>query len=299
MSTISTGQLQSALFPGIRKLWGMGYAQKPEVYSKVFEVARSKKNYEDDQQLLGFGLVPVKPEGSALYYASTAEGRKKRYHWTSYAQGFSVSRELMEDEMYGVIQKLAKSLGNSARHTVETIAANILNRAFNSSYVGVDGKALCVSDHPSAGSGGSMSNIPTTAADLSLTMIETACTDISNFVDDNGIRMAASPTKIIVPRGLAATAKQLIKSPDNPETANRGINPFHGELEILVWDYLTTQDQYYFQTDTESGLMFFWRNAWEMAQDNDFDTLGKKYRLWGRFGLGWTDWRQMYGVQGT
>lgn len=296
---IQTGQFQSALFPGILKFWGDGYRAKPEIYSKVFEVTRSKKNYEDDQQFLGYGLIPVKAEGAALYYASTNEGRKKRYVWTSYAQGFTVSRELIEDELYGIIGKLSKALGTSARHTVEYIAANVLNRAFDTNYVGVDNLPLCHTAHTSAGSGATMSNRLATDSDLSATALEAIFTQTANQVDDNGIRMALTPQKLIIPRGLAITAKQLIESPDHPETPNRSINPFHGELDIIVWDYLTDPDAWFCQNDCENGLMFFWRNMWEMAQDNDFDTLGKKYRLWGRFGLGWTDFRQIIGTPGA
>ena len=92
---IGRGAFQSALFPGIRLHWGRGYNPQAMMYDKVLTRTKdSTQAYEDDQQSLGFGLVPEKGEGAPLQYATNSEGLLKRYVWTSFALGFTVSRDL-------------------------------------------------------------------------------------------------------------------------------------------------------------------------------------------------------------
>lgn len=299
MASIGSGQLPKSMFPGIRLWWGVGYKRLPEVYSKVFYVDKSEKSHEDDAQMLGFPSIPVKAEGDGVYYVSTQEGRKKRYSWTSYALGFIVTREAKDDHMYGLIQKLSRAMGDSCRHTLETVHANIINRAFNTAYTGADTKALCVSDHPSAATGASMSNVPSTPATLSYDMIDQARIDVGGMTDDNGILMALGLAGLLVPKELVSRAKQLLDSPMNAETMNNMVNVFHKEVPIIEWKYLTNADSYFFLTDLdrEEGLKSYWRTRWEMAQTPDFDTLGTKNRVFGRFGGGWTNHRKIYGVE--
>jgi hypothetical protein len=278
----------------------VGYRRKEEVYPKAMYVDKSEQNYVDEMQLVGFPSVPVKTEGESVRYVGTQEGRRKRYFWTSYAMGFIVSKELKDDHMYGVIQKLSRALGDSARHTLETVSANLYNRAFNSSYVGSDGVSLCNSAHTSADTGVSQSNVPAVDADISGDMLETAFVDIAGFTDDAGIKVQLAPVKILIPRNLWVTVMQLMQSRDNPETMNRMTNVWYEKLTPIVWDYLSDSDAFFFLTDLpdDEGIKHFWRTRWEIAEGPDFDTMGTKYRLFGRFGNGWTDWRKVYGCQG-
>ncbi|MBS3776397.1 MAG: hypothetical protein KGY70_14475, partial [Bacteroidales bacterium] len=109
----------------------------------------SDKNHEEDVQLTGFGLAPVKNQGSGVSYTSHSQGFIKRYVHVVYGLGYIVTREEKDDNMYEeVSQKRSEALAFSMRQTKENVHGNIFNRAFNSSYTGGDDKELCATDHP-------------------------------------------------------------------------------------------------------------------------------------------------------
>jgi hypothetical protein len=116
-----------------------------------------------------------------------------RYQHVVYALGFIITREIMEDDQYDIVgQRKAQGLAFSMRQTKEIVAANVYNRAFNTSYTFGDGKAMVVSDHPNI-AGGTSSNVIATAADLSEAALEQACIDIAGFTNDRGLLIGVRP----------------------------------------------------------------------------------------------------------
>jgi hypothetical protein len=77
-------------------------------------------------------------------------------------------------------------LAFSFRQTKENVAANVYNRAFNTSYTGGDGKALLVTDHPSLS--GNQSNTLATAADMSEASLEDMCVQVMNATNSRASR---------------------------------------------------------------------------------------------------------------
>ncbi len=68
MALISTGTHPKSLWPGIRKHWGVVYNEHKVVYWDLFSTESSKQAYEEDVEVTGFGLAPVKAEGNAVSY---------------------------------------------------------------------------------------------------------------------------------------------------------------------------------------------------------------------------------------
>lgn len=287
-----------ALEPGIRMWYGAAYNQYPEEYTKIFDVKSSNKSSEYSHSMTGFGLVPEKTEGSSITYSDTKELYKNTLTNVTYGLGFNVTRELHEDDQYGIIEKLPKSLARSVRHTVETLGANVLNNGFSSSYTGADGKELFATDHP-LGYGGTGQNEPTTAADLSATSLEQALIDIADFRDDRSLRMAAMGKTLIVPTALAWTAQKLLGSSLDPESANNAINPANGLMPYTVNHFLTDTDAWFIKTDVPDSMVFYWRRKPEFTRDNDFDSENAKFKTTFRCIMGWDDWRGIYGSPGA
>ena len=200
--------------------------------------------------------------------------------------------------MYNKINALPTALARSGVHTVEITAANILNRAFNSTYTGADAKEMCATDHPLL-DGGTLSNELTTSADLSMTSMEQALIDISNFTDDRGLQIPAKPRQLIVPPELEWTAQQLLKSEKDPESANNAINPAKGIMPYTVNHFLTDTDAWFIQTDIPNGLVFYWRRRPSLTKDNDMDSDNAKFKSTMRFICGWDDPRQIFGSPGA
>jgi len=216
---ITTGNHPKALWPGMRKFWGREYNEHPLEYTQIFEVERSEKNYEEDTEVTGFGLAPVKAQAGAVSYDSESQGPTKRYTHITYGLGYIVTREELEDNLYEVVSKRRiKALAFSIRQTEEIVAANVLNRAFNSSYTGADGKELCATDHPTVS--GTQQNELSTAADLSEASLEDMMIQIMQAQNSRGLRISLMPKKLIVPPQLAFDAERIVKSTLQPGTAN-------------------------------------------------------------------------------
>jgi len=299
---ITTGNHPKALWPGMRKFWGREYSEHPVEWKMIFEDATSEKNYEEDSEVTGFGLAPVKTQAGAVSYDSETQGQTKRYTHVTYGLGYIVTREEQEDNLYEVVSKRRiKALAFSIRQTEEIVAANILNRAFDSAYTGGDAKELSATDHPTAD--GTQSNELATAADLSEAAIEDLCIQIMNAKNSRGLRIALMPKKLIVSPSEAFNAERILKSTLQPGTGNNDINAIRsmGVLPdgVTVNHYLTDTDAWWIKTNCPNGLMRFTRRATEFRQDNDFDTENAKAKSTLRFSVGWTDWRAIYGSAGA
>jgi len=300
---INTGAISKALRPGVNSWFGLAYNQYPEEYKQIFDTMMSSMNFEEDVNVNGFGLATVKPEGMALSYDSMQQGFLKRYVHVTYALGYVISREAIEDNLYiKLAQQRSEALARSMKQTKENVAANILNRAFNSSYTGADALELCSTAHLLS-KGGTFSNKIATAADLSEASLEQALIDISGFVDDANLRMSARGMKLIIPRQLQFEAQRILKNMDRPGTAERDINAMVslGMLPggIVMNHYLTDTDAFFIKTDVAEGLKHFSRRALEIKDDSDFDTENVKFKASERFSFGWTDPRGIYGSPGA
>jgi hypothetical protein len=269
--------------------------------TQIFDREESSKAYEEDVQIVGTGLVPTKAEGSGIVYDSIRQGYVTRYTHLTYALGIIFTYEMLMDEQYNLGLKNARYLGFSQRQTRETVAANILNRAFNSSYTYGDGKELIATDHPNI-SGGTSSNELATPADLSSAAIEQALIDIDGFTDDRGLKIAVQAKRLIVPAALRFEAARLLKTEKKPGSADNDINAVRSEigLDFVVNNYLSDSDAWFIKTDTMDGLKNFMREAPSApVRENDFDTRNLKFAIFHRESFGSTDFRGIYGSAGA
>lgn len=303
MATITTGSFAKALWPGVNKWYGDSYKEHPIEWPQIFTLEKSKKSFEEDVLFTGFGLLALVPEGNAVTYDTARQGFVTRYNHDEYGLGFVITRNMYEDDLYGVIgKKKARALGKSVRHTKETICANVLNRAFNSSYTGSDGIVLCSTAHLNV-TGGTFQNTLTNAADLNEAALEQALIDIGNWTDDRGLNVNARVKRMIVPVELEFEACRLLKTEKQVDTANNTVSAIYslgsvpGGYHVNHW--LTDVDAWFLITDVDDGLKFFERRAEEFTTDNDFDTSNAKFKATWRGVPGWSDPKGIYGVAGV
>lgn len=300
---INTGSIAKLLWPGLNKIWGTDYTEHPAEWSDVFDTETSTMHREEDQLMPGFGLAPIKEQGAGVSYDTTSQGYTSRYTHVAYGLGFVVTREAIDDNQY---EKKAfagaRSLAFSFRQTKENVAANVLNRAFNSSYTGGDVKELLATDHPLQ-SGGTFSNELATPADLSEAALEDISIQIMNAVNERGLRISLMGECVIVPPSLVFEATRILKSQLQSGTANNDVNALRSmgmfPRGVKVNHYLTDTDAWFVKTNAPQGLKHFKRIAPEFAQDNDFDSSNLKYKGYERYSFGWTDPRGLYGSAGA
>lgn len=298
---ITTGNFSKALWPGINAWYGKAYNEHKVEWTDLFDKYTSRRAWEEDVSVSGFGLAQIKGEGESVAYDSERQGFITRYTHVVYALGFIITREMVEDDLYDVVgQRKARGLAFSMRQTKETLAANVYNRAFTSTYTGGDGKELCATDHPNI-AGGTYANELSTAADLSEAALEQACIDLMKFTNDRGLRISIMPQSLIVPVDLAFEADKIMKTEYEVGTANNTVNVVRSRFPggVKVNHYLTDTDAWFIRTNCPDGMKYFERRGDSFAQDDDFDTENAKYKASFRCSFGWSDPRSVFGSPGA
>jgi hypothetical protein len=301
---INRAQLAKELEPGLHALFGLEYKRWEREHAEIFQEENSDRAFEEETLLTGFGAAPTKSEGASIEYDTAAEQWTARYVHETIALAFSITEEAVEDNLYDTLSKrYTAALARSMAYTKQVKAANVLNNAFSSSFVGGDGKELCATDHPSLGAG-DLSNELATAADLSETSLETAIIAIGGFVDDRNIPVAVQARKMIVPKDLAFTAQRILKSELRVGTADNDVNATRS-LGLLpggyaVNHYLTDTDAFFILTDmTNSGFKMFQRRPLKTSMEPDFETGNMRFKASERYSFGFSDWRAVFGSPGA
>lgn len=301
-TVISTGAHPKALWPGIHAWWGRMYNEHVEEYVDLFDVETSDKSYEEDVEITGFGLAPVKPEGSGIVYDTETQGVVSRYTHLAYALGYIVTYEELRDNLYeSVSKRRAQALAFSMRQTKENVGANVYNRAFNASYTGGDGTTLVSTAHPTVA--GNQSNQLTVAADLSEAAIEDLVIQIMQTQNNRGLKISNLPQSLHVPTQVWFEANRVLKSVLQNDTANNAINVLKATNAlpkgIKVNHYFTSATAWFIRTNIPRSLQWFTRESISFDQDNDFDTKNAKAACYERYSAFWTDWRGLFGTAGV
>ena len=299
---ISRNQLVKELEPGLNALFGLEYNRYENQHEEIFTKETSDRAFEEEVMLSGFGNAGVKPEGSAVTFDNAQETYTSRYQHETVALAFSITEEAIEDNLYDRLSsRYTKALARSMANTKQIKAANVLNRAFNSSFTGGDGKELCATDHPTIF--GTVSNELATSADLNETSVEQALIDIAAFTDERGLKIAARGVKMIIPSDLQFTAERIMNSANRVGTADNDINAVKSMGMIpqgyVVNNYLTDTDAFFIITDVPNGLKYLERSPIKTSMEGDFDTGNVRYKARERYSFGFSDFRGIFGSPGA
>ena len=299
---ISRAQLVKELEPGLNDLFGLEYKQYENQSAEIYTTESSDRAFEEEVMLSGFASAQVKPEGSGVTYDNAQETFTARYTNETIALAFAITEEAIEDNLYDrLASRYTKALARSMAQTKQVKAANVLNRAFNSSYTGGDGLELCSKVHVIIA--GTEQNELSTAADLNETSLEQALIDIAALTDERGLKIAAKGVKMIIPSALQFTAERLMKSAGRVGTADNDINAVKSLGMIsqgyAVNNFLTDTDAWFIKTDVPNGMKHFERTPLTTKMEGDFDTGNVRYKARERYVFGWSDWRGIFGSPGA
>lgn len=303
MVAITTGNHPKALWPGVKRWYGMNYERFAPIWPKMFEVMNSDQHYEETVEDVGFGLMSVKNQAGGVSYDTAQQGTISRFTHLTYSLGYIVTMEELMDNLYEKLSfKRSARLARSVAETQEIIHANVFNRGFNASYVGGDGVSLFSTAHPTAN--GTQSNRLAVDADISEASIEDMVVQIMNATDTRGIRFNNMVRALAVSTANFFEANRIIKSVLQNDTANNAINVIRSTNQfpdgIIVNPYFDDPDAWFIRTTcADGGLVHFDRMLPTFEQDNDFDTKNLKASVVTRFSAGWDNWRQIYGSAGA
>lgn len=296
---IATGNFAELLWPGINTIWGQTYTRYSTLYTNIFNTKKASKGFEKEQGVTNLPLAALKDQGDAVSYVNPYQGFQKEYVPSVYSIGVIVTREMVSDDQYGYINQLPSFLAESMRQTEETISFNVLNNGFSTSFLGPDGSALFASNHALIGGGANQRNQLSVASDLTQTSLEQMTQDIMDMIDDQSLKIRATPQYLVVPTQLYHRAHKILESQYVTGSADNDKNTLQGTLKLLVSPYLTDTDAWFVTTNVPNGLNFYRWWAAEIYRDNEFDTQNMKVATVSRFTASWTNWRSAFGTPGA
>jgi len=296
--TIGTSNFGELLWPGIKTLWGHKNKTYPRLYTQWIETTSSDKAFEKYQGVTGLGLAAVKPQGKSVSFADPLLGFQGIITNVSYALATSVTREMADDDQYGYIRRLPSMLAEAMAKTEETIAHNVLNNGFGTQLT-ADGLSLFNTAHVTMDGSETFQNRPTVAADLTQTSLENAEIAIGNWPDERGQPSLATAKTLVVAVDGGFTAKKIMGTKYEVDTANNTINPMAGRYKLVISPYITDADSWFLMTDVPEGLIFQRRTPAELNKDGEFTTLNMRFSQYTRFGVGSINPRAAYASPGA
>jgi len=296
---ISRSQLVKELEPGLNALFGLEYKRYENQHAEIYTTETSDRAFEEEVMLSGFASAPTKQEGAGVVFDQAQETFTARYNHETIALAFSITEEAIEDNLYDrLAARYTRALARSMANTKQVKAANVLNQAQVATVTGGDGVSLINASHPLA-TGGVLSNVLATAADLNETSLEQSLIDISSFVDERGLKIASQGMKMIIPKELQFTAERLMKSPQRVGTADNDINAIASMGMVpqgyRVNNFLSDPDAFFIMTDVPNGMKMFVRSPIKTAMEGDFDTGNVRFKARERYSFGFSDPRCIFG----
>jgi len=287
--TMLRGNFADLLAPGFDEIFFDNFNAVGEQWPSLFKRRTSVRQYEDVSYIAPFGTIPTKTEGGAVTYDDPIQGYDKRYTHQTYELAYRITQEMIEDELYGIINQFPAAIGRSMAETRNISGAGIYNDGFDSSVrTGGDGKELFATDHPLVGSG-TQKNELTNAADLSADSLEQALIDMRATTDDRGKLLNIRPKFLVVPPELEWTARKLLGSELDPDSANNAINPAaQAGLKLIVNDYLTSSKAWFLIADDHTVTWYDRVMPSNSPMRNDFDTDDAKFKARARWSNGWS-----------
>lgn len=296
------GSQAQLLAPGLNMSTFDRYREHAEEYRMFMNVKNSKKAYEEDNTISSLGPLQPKGELETTILDEPINLGLVRYIHQTFALGFAISKEMLDDDQYNLMMSLAGQLGRSARFTNELYGADVYNLGFvTTRYVGRDGLALFALNHRVEGTGGTLSNTPAVAVDLSQAALEAGIQNFENQLDERGMPIDIRARRLIVSPENRMLAKRLLNSQQLPGTDFNDVNPLMDEgITPMTVHYFTDKDAWFLLGDpSEVDVNFYWREMPDTKTWDDDNADATFHKIRQRLSVGFGDWRGTYGSPGA
>jgi hypothetical protein len=287
----------SSMLPVLEELFRQEFAEASSIREQLFKVVSHDRDIWQSTETHDLPLFNEMAEAEDYSYVGMKQGYDKTLSMVKYGLGASISEEAIDDGKFDLVADLMRRMARSARESQEISAMNIFNNGF-SSETAADGQAVFASGHLLP-SGGTFRNKPSSAADLSVSSLETALTDFeTQFVGDSGIYYRIMPKILLVHPSNRRLAKELIGSDLKPETSDNNMNSLKEEgLVVMSSPRLTDSDAWFLLgAPSDTGLRIVSRSPIQTKSNENFDNDTIKYKSRYREKIGVT---HAYGVYGN
>ncbi len=299
--------------PRLRKAFFIGFGQEDRRKSMLPELYNIMGSETADEKLFPMGGLGSDgwnfEDLGRVQYDEFVKGYEETLAHHEFAKGVTIERKLVDDNRIPRAIASIEALGDSAFRMREKAGANVFINAFSSATsetlddygtdaVGADLVALCSTAHPRHALDSGTTDANEGTESLTAANVSTVRRKMGDYVDLNGDLLNVIADEILVPPELEDTALTIVKSQQDPASANNAINPQAGRFTVKTWHYLTDANAWFMMDSgrRRQSLLWFDRIPLEFANQSDFDTLIAKFRAYHRFSLGWSDWRFIYGA---
>ncbi len=303
------GQFDELLQPGARKVFVDDYNELPAIYPGLFAVDTSGKAFEDDLVITGMPIALKRPEGTPIAMDRPKFRGKVRYIHTGFGLGYEITREAVEDDVYGALNSQgAANLARSMREAEEVTAHAVINGAFTTvqSY---DGVSLIDTAHLGVGTL-TFTNQPAAPADLSTTALKGSFERFMDLRTDRDLKINIMPSVLLTSIFAWFTALEVTQSQFTTTTlatdgieSDRTVNVAGNQgLVPMKSQYITDPDAWFNLVSKGSRsypLNFFWRSKPQDVSGFDAREQTAWFGIIARLSAGATEWRGIDGSAGA
>lgn len=288
------------LWVNYSKLIGEGYQEKPLEYPEIFKIENSKRAYEKFKEVNGLPVWEENYEGQPYNVSERSLGYEMEIVNKRYDNSFKVTWEYFSDNQERAmggegINGDARMLGRGCRVKQELTASEIINKGFTE--IGYDGVPLFSTAHPLT-NGDTLANTTTTDTALTDENLKKAMTAMTKQVDNTGIKIQVKPNVLAVSSDLYFTALTIVNSNLVAGTNNNDKNVIGLVAPVKVVNMSYFDDGIWVLKDTSiDSLIFQWREKPEFGHYKIQGTADHMVYGTARWGVGYRDFRGLYGVK--
>lgn len=251
------------------------------MWRDLVTIKTSQKKKEEDTIRSGLTLPVRKGEGAGVTYDTQIGGPKQAWVHDVWALAVRITEEAIEDNLYELngggdgdeLKEIFYDLGEAMAENLEVLHARFFNYGTATTYHTTRfDKALFATDHPRL-DGSTYSN-KSTNADLTYAAFWSVLIAAENQYNHRQYRIKKKVKNLWCPPQLERKAREVLQSPDKPDTANRAISAYAKsgrKITPKVWAHMTDTDMWVMQMNGQ-GIVHFARRKTRFAREKDFQT---------------------------
>lgn len=271
--------------------------QQPDIRSEIASVESMDREITQWTKVASFGKMTKIGEGELSPSDKAVGLGMKTFTALKFSKSCGISREMIEDQRFDMINKMVRALGRSAYDTQQANFFNILNNGFVTE-TAFDAVAVFSTSHPTQS--GLQSNLIGTPADISYAGIKEGENYFRKLQDERGKQLIAQPSFVLTSEDFRHDALEIVNTPFKPGSANNDINSLSA-LKVLSSPYITDLDSWFMGSapgSESNGFMIYNRKPLDSMVHEDVLAGVMYYVAEYRQALGVGEWRGLWASAG-
>lgn len=202
----------------------------------IFRQESTDKAFDIEEVYRGVNLFPIITETQTVPTSTPNVNNKITTQIKDFAESVELSKDLFDDNMFGVWSRTVRDLALKARVSQDANAFKIFRGAFTTTLT-ADGIALCGNHLLMNGQYYSNNLYDITAAStvLSSTSLNAAITALAVQPDQTGVILGQQPSVLLVPPALIKLAIELSDSALSGDVSTNAINVFRSAYGYRIF----------------------------------------------------------------